>query len=104
MFQYGGRLLFIGPRMSGEIGLFHDKPTSLLLVLLIPRSSPPIHLHPERVFELGVKGCSCLTLDLTLYSTLLYFTFCILPFIGYLLVILLCNDILVLSSTFDLLL
>jgi len=70
---------------------------SLLLDLLVLGSPPPIHLHFRVGHWTWVGSCSCLNLDLTLYSTLLYFTFFILSFIGYLLVLLPCNDIIVLS-------
>jgi hypothetical protein len=36
---------FIRLPMVGEMDLFHDRPISLVLVLLVPRSSPPVHLH-----------------------------------------------------------
>jgi hypothetical protein len=35
----------IWPWMIGEMGLFHDIPISLFLVLLVPGSFPAIHLH-----------------------------------------------------------
>jgi hypothetical protein len=69
-----------------------------LLSLDLPLSS-------EEVFDLGAEGSSCLVVDLTLYYyTSLHFTFCILPFIGDLLVLLHCIDIIVLNNPFDLLL
>jgi hypothetical protein len=36
---------FIQLWMVGEMGLFHDQRISLLLVILVPRYSPPTHLH-----------------------------------------------------------
>jgi hypothetical protein len=68
-----------------------------LLLRCIPSS--------KQVSEFGAKGFSCLGAVLTFYySTLLQFTFCLLPFIGDLLVLPHCIDISVLNSPFDLLL
>jgi hypothetical protein len=66
---------FIPPQMLGEMSLFHDKPTSLLLVLLIPRSSPPIHLHPGESFWAWSQGLFMPhpRSHSLLYLTLLYF-------------------------------
>jgi hypothetical protein len=47
---------FIRPWMVGEMGLFHDKPISLILVLLVLESSPVVHLHFRAVFWAWGQG------------------------------------------------
>ena len=94
---------FIQPRMLGEMSLFHDRPTSLPLVLLVPGSHLMCISSLMQVPMFGVKVFSCFNIDLMIYSTLFYFTFCILPFIRDLLILLLCNDIIVFDSPIGLL-
>jgi hypothetical protein len=66
---------FIQSRMVGEMGLFHDKPISLLLVLLVPRFSTPVHLHFRAGFWAWGQGLfmTHLRSPSLLYPTLLYF-------------------------------
>jgi hypothetical protein len=46
----------IRSRMIGEMGLFPDRPISLLLVLLVSESSPIVHIHFRTGFWAWSRG------------------------------------------------
>ena len=105
IYYFEFRLFSLGSQDLGEMGLFHDRPTSLVLYFL------PLDLLLLYISTQGSLLCSGLRVFMFLMlqnrlNTLFYIIllYCFLHFIRDHLVLLLYNDIVILGSPIDILL